>query len=155
MPPSTPRSAAARRRGGRAQGEPTEKEQALRWFLLGTSLAWLFVAGWNQFTHVDTSYYFRSLYYMSSSTDLAVEHKIAKRVCHGSFSRRFDCRSALKLASQQRLFAVWSTKFLIVFGPPLLLMSANRLLARRMKRAPARRRAPRTSPPRRAALAGK
>ena len=101
-----------------------------KWAVVATGAIWLLAVGWSQFVNFDTSYRYKSQYYVSSAQDSNVERKLVKRNCWGSFSRRYECRSSIRLANQRQVFAVWSKKMMIVFGPPLVLFAGYRLVIR-------------------------
>lgn len=101
-----------------------------KWAVIAIGAIWLLAAGWSQFSEVDTSYFYKSKHYVSSAQDRNVQRKLAKRICKGSFSQRYECRSSIMSTNEWQLFAVWAMKIMIVFGPPLVLHSGYRLAIR-------------------------
>lgn len=101
-----------------------------KWLAIGAAVFWLALSGWYQFTQFDTSYYYKSQYYVGSAQDIKIERDLADRTCWGSFEQRYECRSSIRLANQRQIFGVWVKKLFIVFGPPIILFAGYRYMFR-------------------------
>jgi hypothetical protein len=104
-----------------------DTQKGVRWGVMFVAFGWLIAVGWQEFSYLDTSYYFRSAYYVSSAQDKRAEQTLADRVCRGSASARYDCRSEMAISNDQRVFIAIAKKIMIVGGPPLLLLGLYRL----------------------------
>lgn len=98
--------------------------------VIATAVIWFGLSAWHQSADFDTSYYYKKQYYVASATDKKIERDLAERTCWGTFEQRYDCRSSIRLANQRKIFAVWVQKFLIVFGPPIILLVGYRFVTR-------------------------
>ena len=77
-------------------------------FAIAISLAWIAGIGYLQFSEAVTNYGLKSTTYRRGSAE-----------CEGSYSRRYDCKSAILINSENEAFLSWSLKFAIVFLPPI------------------------------------
>lgn len=89
------------------------ERKSVRWSLTAVAVLWLGLVGADQALDIGT---------FSFGTDQRNEQLQAQmRDCRGSFSERYDCKSALLRASGQQSFFFWSTKLGLTFGPPLII----------------------------------
>jgi hypothetical protein len=84
---------------------------SLFWFkriAIALSLTWLAGVGWLQFSDVFGDYGTGSASYRRGAAE-----------CEGAYSRRYNCKSSILIAGENRAFYSWLLKFGIVFLPPI------------------------------------
>lgn len=86
-------------------------------------LAWIGVTGWSQFAALPESE-------VLNHNSTAVKEKM--RECEGSFSQRYDCKSAIVIESGRDTFANMVLRLSIVAVPPSLLAILLALALRRI-----------------------
>ena len=99
--------------------------------VFAVAAAWAIGIGLYQFSHDGTSYFYQSKYYVRSATDKTAERSLAKNLCRGEYSKRYDCRSSLLRSNQQQVFGIAVKKLSIVLGPSIVLIVGYRYAVRR------------------------
>ena len=113
--------------GASAKGRPSSLTKKL---VTGIVLAWIAVAGWHQFVGFSLPYHLRAS---------QLQKKYDR--CGGSFSGRYNCRSGIRISAGRETFYLWTSKFLVVFLPPILLgLGYNAIRRRKWRQAEAMRR---------------
>ena len=87
----------------------------LRWVVYAASLAWILASSWYIFLH-------------DSEPDmnrLAFERQIEQKIddCRGTFSQRYDCKSALLREKYVQSFYWWSERISIIVVPSLVVLT--------------------------------
>ncbi|MFQ5784969.1 MAG: hypothetical protein ACE5H8_09115 [Alphaproteobacteria bacterium] len=103
--------------------------RARKWAAIGAAGLWILTAGWFQFVPSQQPSYS----YQGFQTGTAAEQcrgKYSKR----SFSERYACTTASRLAGDQMVFVTGVMKVLIVFLPPLLLAGGFRYAKKRKRK---------------------
>lgn len=91
----------------------TRTKFALRWTVAAVAVAWLAVAGANEYFELGV---FR---YQAAKNREALDLQLAE--CRGNFKQRYECKSQLLRAAGTSSFKYWSTRLGIIFGPPFAL----------------------------------
>ena len=98
-------------------------------------LVWIVAAGIHQLFIHEEPYDYRTA---------NIEERLKN--CAGNFSRRYECKSAITLERNNRLFFIWIRRLGIIFVPPLVLLRVHNVITRR--RATRRPVRPKASPAR-------
>lgn len=101
----------------------------IKWTAIAVSSLWIGIMGWSEFSDPPDNYGFRSDSYSKSAAS-----------CGGSYSSRYECKSAIIIAGNNSAFYDWVGRFALVFGPPLALGYGFGRLRERHEREEAERR---------------
>lgn len=102
--------------------------QIIRWTAVAVSSLWIAAIGWSQFGGAAGDYGFRSEAYGKAAAG-----------CGGSYSSRYECKSAIIIDGENEAFYDWVGRFALVFGPPLAAWYAVGRLRQRHEREQAAR----------------
>ncbi len=102
---------------------------SIKRFAVASSVLWILATGWLQlfgFAALDFS--------RASSFRLSIAQACKRNLPGISFSKRYECTSTAMYSNDRRMFVNGSKRFIIVFGPPLLLLIGFRMRVRRRER---------------------
>lgn len=111
-PPPKRRSAgraAARTAARRPTAQPMQVT-AVKWAAIVVGCLWLMGAGYQEFLKPDP---------MQTIRSAQMKRQVGN--CRGTYSSRYKCQSSLMIASESKLFGLWTRKIGVVFIPLLML----------------------------------
>lgn len=85
----------------------------VRWSLAAIAVLWLGLVGADQALNIGT--------FSFGSGQRNQQLQLQMRDCRGTFSERYDCKSAILRAGGQQSFYFWGTALGVTFGPPLMI----------------------------------
>ena len=100
--------------------DSTDSRTKLRWIAMAVSALWISYTLYSEFFAVDpTQYGFKS-----------PEIEQDMKSCTGDFQTRYKCKESLIIDKGHESFIIWMGKMGLIFGPPLALFGALRLMSR-------------------------
>jgi len=94
--------------------------RVVKWIMFAIAAIWITGVGWIEISGAPDDYGFRSASY----------RKATKR-CGGSYASRYECKSSVIIAGQNKAFIDWTVRLAIIFTPPFGLVFVFGYIRRR------------------------